>query len=81
MFLGGTWTKYWLKLDYEIRKCTNPATGWTFIATLAKTNININKKEQDLQLSRQKSLQLVTLVRNGFLQRCISSTFAKKSFL
>ena len=57
MFSGSTRTEYWFKLDQAVTKGTNPATKTTFIATLAKTNINIKEivrstacktKEEDL---------------------------------
>ena len=44
MFSGGTWTEHWIKLGQAITECTNPTTVKTFIATLAKTNINIKKR-------------------------------------
>ena len=51
-------------------------------STLAKTNINIKERARPKACkTKEQDLQLVTLVRNEFLQRCISSTFAKKSSL
>ena len=57
MFSGSTRTEHWFKLDQAVTKGTNPATKTTFIATLAKININIKEivrstacktKEEDL---------------------------------
>ena len=61
-------------------ECTNPAAGRAFIATLAKTNINIKERARPTVCkTKEQDIKLVTLLRNEFLQRCISRTIAKKS--
>ena len=81
MFSGRTRTEHWFKLDQAITKGTNSATMTTFIATLAKANINIKEIVRPTACkTKGEDLQLVTLLRNEFLQRHISRTFAKEIF-
>ena len=63
-------------------ECTDPATVKKFIGTLAKTKTNFKEKARPTACKRkEQNLHLVTLLRNEFLQRCISKIFPKMSVL
>ena len=71
MFSGVNEQNIGLNWDKQLRNVLIQLQGQQ-LRHLQKRKL-ISKKEQDLKLA--------TLLRNEFLQRCISRTFAKKSFL
>ena len=53
----------------------------TFIATIAKMNISVKERAKlTVCKKKEQNLDLVNLLRNDFLQKCISRTFPKKYF-